>query len=96
MPFTLEYRPHSFADMVGQDHIKTVLQQQVKTDGARSNYLFFGPRGTGKTTTARVLAKAVNCSDLRDGNPCNACTSCQLIDEGKTLDFVEIDAASHT
>ncbi len=96
MPFTLDYRPRTFVDTVGQEHILAILGQQIKSWSAKSSYLFFWPRGTGKTTTARIMAKALNCQNLQEWNPCNSCTSCAHIDENKSLDFVEIDAASHT
>jgi DNA polymerase-3 subunit gamma/tau len=73
-----------------------VLREQVKADTMKASYLFFGPRGTGKTSSARIITKAVNCLDLRDGNPCNNCVNCVAINANTTLDVVEIDAASHT
>ncbi len=96
MSRAIKYRPQTFDTLVAQDHIKTILKQQVLNRNNKANYLFFWPRWTGKTSTARILAKALNCTDLHGGNPCNQCVSCRLIDETRTLDFVEIDAASHT
>ncbi len=91
-----KYRPTSFADVAGQDHVKTILMNQLKQDTVAHAYLFAGPRGVGKTTIARLLAKAVNCSQLNDGDPCGVCTGCLAVSEGKTMDVFEIDAASHT
>ena len=93
-----KYRPKSFDDgMVGQKHIVDILKTKMQSDStALQNYLFYGPRGTGKTTSARILAKAINCLNLQDGNPCNECANCKMIQEGTTLDYVEIDAASMT
>ncbi|AHB41830.1 DNA polymerase III, gamma and tau subunit [candidate division SR1 bacterium RAAC1_SR1_1] len=97
MSLANKYRPRNFDTIIGQDHITGILKAKIKSDkGGNSNFLLFGPRGTGKTSCARILAKAMNCLDLQDGNPCNQCANCKTIDEGKTLDYVEIDAASHT
>ncbi len=97
MALYLTYRPQSFDTLIGQDHISNILKPKVlNNDYAHSNFLFYGPRGTGKTSTARIFAKAINCLSPVDGNPCNACENCQAINAGKTIDMVEIDAASHT
>lgn len=98
MPTSLyqKYRPQQFADLVGQDHIRTTLVNELKSGSVTHAYLFSGPRGIGKTTSARLLARAVNCLDRRDGEPCNACTHCNTILAGKALDLMEMDAASHT
>jgi len=96
MSFTIDYRPQNFDNIVGQKHIKTILKQQMISWSSKANYLFFWPRWTGKTTTARIMAKALNCINIQDANPCNNCTNCTLIDKATTLDFIEIDAASHT
>ncbi len=97
MSLANKYRPQTFDSIIGQMHITEILKAQMSTSKqVHHNYLLFGPRGTGKTTAARILAKALNCLDPHDGNPCNACFNCQTINEGKTLDYVEIDAASHT
>ena len=71
--FYRKWRPSSFNQLVGQDHVSTTLRQALKLGRVSHSYLFCGPRGSGKTTTARIIAKAVNCLDLQDGNPCNAC-----------------------
>lgn len=93
-----KYRPRTFAEMVGQNHIKLTLQNELETDAVTHAYLFCGPRGLGKTTTARLLAKAVNCERRKKGEfePCNQCSACLKINEGRCLDMIEIDAASHT
>ncbi|MDD3262240.1 MAG: DNA polymerase III subunit gamma/tau [Candidatus Absconditabacteria bacterium] len=97
MSLANKYRPKNFDTIIGQDHITGILKAKIKSDkGSHSNFIFFGPRGTGKTSCARILAKAMNCQNIQDGNPCNECANCKTIDEGKTLDYVEIDAASHT
>lgn len=91
-----KYRPTLFDDVCGQEHITDVLRQQVRTGSVSHAYLFCGSRGTGKTTCAKILAKAVNCPDGRDGNPCGVCEACRSIDSGMSLDVVEMDAASNT
>lgn len=93
-----KYRPQNFKEVVGQNHIKLTLSHEVEADKLAHAYLFCGPRAVGKTTLARVLAKAINCTNRKEGehDPCNKCESCQNITVGKNLDIIEIDAASHT
>ena len=91
-----QFRPSVFGDMVGQEHIVTALVNQVKTGKLAHAYLFCGTRGTGKTTTARILSRAVNCENLNGADPCNECEACLSIINGSTVDVVEIDAASNT
>lgn len=102
MPYThlmpslyTRYRPKQFSQLVGQNHITKLLKAELSKSLAGHAYLFIGPRGTGKTTTARILAKALNCTDLSAGEPCGACASCIAFDEGKFIDLIEIDAASN-
>lgn len=90
-----EWRPKTFREIVGQDHVKTTLTNALKQNKVAHAYLFSGPRGTGKTTAAKVLAKALNCSNREGAEPCNKCSSCQEIDQGLALDVLEIDAASN-
>lgn len=97
MALYLKYRSQTFDELIKQDHIINILKPKIlHNDYAHSNFLFYGPRGTGKTSTARIFAKAINCLNPHNGNPCNACEHCVTINAGKTLDVVEIDAASHT
>ncbi len=93
--FYRKYRPSTFTDVVGQEHITTTLENAVKTGKTSHAYLFTGSRGTGKTSCAKILAKAVNCLNAYDGNPCNECEICKGIDSGSILDIIEIDAASN-
>jgi DNA polymerase III subunit gamma/tau len=90
------YRPQRFAEVVGQSHIVRTLQNASRSGKLAHAYLFTGSRGVGKTTLARLVAKAANCLDLKDGDPCGKCAACQAIEAGQFLDLVEIDAASHT
>lgn len=90
-----KYRPKTFDDVVGQEHITETLKKQVETGRLSHAYLFIGTRGTGKTTCAKILAKAVNCEHPVNGNPCNQCAACRGIDDGSILDVVELDAASN-
>jgi len=90
-----KWRPKTFDDVVGQPHITETLKGQLTADRVSHAYLFVGTRGTGKTSCAKILAKAVNCEDLQDGNPCNACPACAGIDSGSILDVEELDAASN-
>ncbi|MBW6411517.1 DNA polymerase III subunit gamma/tau [Clostridium weizhouense] len=90
-----EWRPKTFSDVVGQEHITTTLKNEILNDRIAHAYLFCGTRGTGKTSTAKVMAKALNCLDLRDGEPCNECEMCKKINDGLSIDVTELDAASN-
>ncbi len=89
------FRPSTFGEVRGQDHVVLALRNAVRDQRVAHAYLFSGPRGTGKTSTARILAKALNCTDLRDGEPCGVCVSCVEIAKGTSLDVHELDAASN-
>ena len=91
-----KWRPQTFDEVVGQKHITDTLRNQIKNNRLSHAYLFIGTRGTGKTTCARILAKAVNCENPVDGNPCGVCPACQGISEGRIMDIVELDAASNS
>jgi DNA polymerase-3 subunit gamma/tau len=93
--FARKYRPQTFAEVVGQDHITRTLQNAVTTKRLAQAYLFVGPRGIGKTSTARILAKALNCKQGISAEPCGQCDSCLEIAEGRSLDVIEIDGASN-
>ena len=90
-----KYRPQTFSDVVGQKGVTDTLRAQLETGKLSHAYLFTGTRGTGKTSCAKILAKAVNCLDPQDGNPCNCCAACRAIDDGRCMDVLEIDAASN-
>ena len=90
-----KFRPTEFGDVRGQDHIVITLKNQINADRIGHAYLFCGTRGTGKTTVAKIFARAVNCEHPVDGNPCNQCPSCLGIESGSILDVLELDAASN-
>ncbi|MEE3195674.1 MAG: DNA polymerase III subunit gamma/tau [Candidatus Neomarinimicrobiota bacterium] len=92
---SLKYRPQNFLEVVGQEHVTQTLVNAFKKDRVGQGYIFTGPRGVGKTTTARILAKGLNCKDSKDGNPCNKCNICHEITEYRNLDVLEIDGASN-
>ncbi len=89
------FRPQRFGEVRGQDHVVRALRNAVREAKVSHAYLFSGPRGTGKTSTARILAKALNCTSLEDGEPCGSCPSCTAVQSGSSLDVHELDAASH-
>ena len=90
-----KWRPDEFQEVKGQEHIVTTLKNQIKHDRIGHAYLFCGTRGTGKTTIAKLMAKAVNCENPVDGSPCNECASCKAIASGAAMNVIEIDAASN-
>ena len=92
---SLKWRPQLFADLIGQDHVTKTLTNAFKKDRVAQGYILTGPRGVGKTTTARIIAKALNCAKSLDGVPCNNCNNCQEITDGRNLDVIEIDGASN-
>src|ERR1041385_8370007 len=90
-----KYRPQTFDTVVGQEHITTTLKNAIKNNQLAHAFLFCGPRGVGKTTCARILAKTINCENLQpDGEACNTCASCKSFNEGTSLNIHELDAAS--
>ncbi len=93
-----KYRPQKFADVIGQDHIVRTLSNQISTQSIAHAYLFSGSRGLGKTTLSRLIAKAINCTNRADksAEPCNSCSMCEAINNGRSIDVIEIDAASNT
>ncbi len=95
MSFYLKYRPQTFAHLVGQNHINQTLLNALKAERVSHAYLFTGPRGTGKTSTARLMAKAINCLNPKENEPCNECEICTDITDGRLIDLIEIDAASN-
>lgn len=90
-----KFRPNNFKDVKGQDHIVTTLKNQIEADRLGHAYLFCGTRGTGKTSIAKLFAKAVNCEDPKEGSPCGVCPSCKAIASGASMNVIEIDAASN-
>jgi DNA polymerase-3 subunit gamma/tau len=94
--FYRKWRPQTLADVVGQEPVTRTLANALATGRVAHAYLFCGPRGTGKTSTGRILAKALNCLTNGKGEPCNTCTMCQAFNEGRALDLIEIDGASNT
>ena len=94
-PFALKYRPQVFGDTVGQEAVSGTLRNALREDRVANAFLFAGSRGTGKTSMARILAKALNCADAREGEPCGSCESCDAIARGHHPDVIEIDGASN-
>ncbi len=95
MALFLKYRPQTFADLVGQEAVRRTLQNALKAERPSHAYMFSGSRGTGKTSTARIFAKGLNCENLEDGNPCGKCDLCKGTADGSLVDVIEIDAASN-
>lgn len=90
-----KWRSRTFAELIGQDHVRDTLRNAVRSKRVGHAYLFCGPRGTGKTSTARLLAKAINCLNPEDAEPCGSCAMCLAVQEGRSMDLIEIDAASN-
>ena len=95
IPLPLKYRPMTFDDVVGQEHVVKTLRNAIESNRIANAYLFIGPRGIGKTTTSRIFAKALNCTSPNGVEPCGKCVNCEEIARGASLDVTELDAASH-
>ena len=95
LAFYRTFRPTTFDEVVRQEHIVKILKNQINADKIGHAYLFCGPRGTGKTTLAKIFARAVNCEHPVDGSPCGKCPTCRALASGANMDIVEIDAASN-
>ena len=93
--FARKYRPKRFDDIIGQEHIVSIIKNGVRNNRIPHAMLFSGPRGVGKTSTARILSMVLNCEDMKDGEPCLTCPSCRSIIEGRDMDVIEIDGASN-
>ena len=93
--FYRKHRPKKFSEIIGQEHVVKTITNALSSDSFSHAYLFCGPRGSGKTTIARLLAKAINCENRKGYEPCNKCSSCLEIMKGNSIDLIEIDAASH-
>ena len=91
----LKWRPKKFSEVVGQEHISKTLINAIKNNRIAHAYIFAGPRGVGKTTTARIFAKSINCLTPNDGEPCNECEMCKSFNSSQSLDIIEIDGASN-
>ena len=95
LALALKYRPKTFSDVIGQPHVVEILKNAITSGRIANAYLFIGPRGIGKTTLSRIFAKALNCTSPNGVEPCGECANCREIAEGRSLDVIELDAASH-
>jgi len=95
MSLYTKYRPRDWNSVIGQDSISSILRTSLSQNRVGHAYIFTGSRGTGKTTSARIFAKGINCLDIKDGNPCHQSAHCVAFDEGNMLDCIEIDGASN-